>query len=132
MLLEIEQMLDGWKHGTDIQGNGKKVKCNYCSKIVSGGIFRFQYHLAGTREDSEPCATVPEEVKLLMMKIVVEAKEASLKKRRLNIIGEDDEESEEVETNFFQRRLASKGRGKGKMSTSSGGGVQSTLNIFYF
>jgi len=32
----------GWKHGIHINGNGKKVKCSYCSKIVSGGIFRFK------------------------------------------------------------------------------------------
>jgi len=36
----------GWKHRLDISDNGRKVKCNYCSKIVSGGIFRFKHHLA--------------------------------------------------------------------------------------
>ena len=41
----------GWKHGLDINGNGRKVKCNYCSKNLSGGIFRFKHDLAGTRED---------------------------------------------------------------------------------
>ena len=51
----------GWKHGTNVLGNGKKVKCNYCSKINNGGIFRFKHHLAGTRWDSEPCASLPEE-----------------------------------------------------------------------
>jgi len=24
----------GWKHGIDADGNGKKVKCKYCSKTV--------------------------------------------------------------------------------------------------
>ncbi|BAT90070.1 hypothetical protein VIGAN_06124200, partial [Vigna angularis var. angularis] len=57
----------GWKYGFDVNGNGRKVKCNYCSKIVSGGIFRFKHHLAGTREDSEPCASVPDEIKNLMI-----------------------------------------------------------------
>ena len=59
----------GWKHGTDVLGNGKKVKCNYCSKINNGGIFRFKHLLAGTRWDSKPCASVPEEVKMLMMNV---------------------------------------------------------------
>ena len=28
----------GWEHGIDVDGNGKKVKCKYCSKVISGGI----------------------------------------------------------------------------------------------
>ncbi|KAH1034436.1 hypothetical protein GYH30_054730 [Glycine max] len=63
----------GWKHGTDVLGNGKKVKCNYCSKINNGGIFRFKHLLAGTRWDSKPCASVPEEVKMLMMNVCYRA-----------------------------------------------------------
>ncbi|KAH1253805.1 hypothetical protein GmHk_04G010378 [Glycine max] len=81
----------GWKHGIDVDGNGKKVKCKYCSKIVSGGVFRFKHHLAGTREDFEPCATVRDEINLLMMKIVAESKATKEKKRRLNSIYEDEE-----------------------------------------
>ncbi|XP_016168558.1 uncharacterized protein LOC107611111 [Arachis ipaensis] len=84
----------GWKHGIDVQGNGKKVKCNYCSKTISGGIYRFKHHLAGTKEDSEPCASVPEEVKAVMLKVCVEAKEASLKKRRF---GDDEDYPEQTE-----------------------------------
>ena len=29
----------GWKHVIDVDGSGKKVKCKYCSKTVSGGVF---------------------------------------------------------------------------------------------
>ena len=78
----------GWKHGTDVLGNGKKVKCNYCSKMNNGRIFRFKHHLAGTKWDSEPCASVPEEVKMLMMKIVVEVANTSEKRRKLDSIHE--------------------------------------------
>ncbi|KAG4975031.1 hypothetical protein JHK82_031917 [Glycine max] len=66
----------GWKHVTDVLGNDKKVKCNYCSKINNGGIFRFKHHLDRTRWNSEPCASVPEEVKMLMMKVVAEVANA--------------------------------------------------------
>ncbi|KAK7396501.1 hypothetical protein VNO78_17552 [Psophocarpus tetragonolobus] len=82
----------GWKHGNDVQGNAKKVKCNYCSKIVSGGISRFKHHLAGTREDCEPCASVPDEVKVVMMKVIAEIKETSKKKRRLVSIKKEEED----------------------------------------
>ncbi|BAT78621.1 hypothetical protein VIGAN_02132200, partial [Vigna angularis var. angularis] len=113
----------GWKHGFDVNGNGRKVKCNHCSKIVSGGIFRFKHHLAGTREDSEPYASVPDEIKNLMIKVVAEAKNASLKKRKINI-GEDEEESE----NFEGGHKVFGFKGKEKVATTSKGGVQATIN----
>ena len=112
----------GWKHGTDASGNGKKVKCNYCSKIFNGGIFRFKHHLAGTRYDSEPCVSVPEEIKVLMLKVVSEAKDASLKKRRLNSFGQTDGE-EEVSESISSKMFKSK--------SSSSDGVQATLNKMY-
>ncbi|KAH1229264.1 hypothetical protein GmHk_10G029055 [Glycine max] len=128
----------GWKHGTDVLGNGKKVKCNYCSKINNGGIFKFKHHLAGTRWDSEPCASVPEEVKMLMMNVVAEVANASEKKRKLNSIHEEGTEGVEVESNSSQSgiqqkgMLAFKGRGKAKFVKASGGeGVQATLNQLY-
>lgn len=111
----------GWKHGLDVMGNGKKVKCNYCSKIVSGGVFRFKHHLAGSGEDSEPCATVPDEVKHVFMRIVAEAKEASKKKRR--ILGAD-EDAEEVAVASSQQKGFSFAKGKAKVS----GPVQATIN----
>ena len=59
--------------------------------------FRFKRHLARTKEDFEPCATVSDEIKLLMMKIVVESKATKEKKRRLNSIDEDEESAEGAE-----------------------------------
>ncbi|KAL5137515.1 hypothetical protein HKD37_10G027871 [Glycine soja] len=102
----------GWKHGIDVDVNGKKVKCKYCSKIVSGGVFRFNRHLAGTRKDFEPCATVPDEIKLLMMKIIAESKATKEKKRRLNNIDEDVESAEGAEATNLQgqRCFGSKGK----------------------
>ena len=107
----------GWKHGIDINGNGKKVKCSYCSKTVSGGIFRFKHHLAGTKEDSEPCCSVPEEIRDLMIKIVAEAKQASLKKRKLNIIDEDQgceglEERQHIFGSKGKEKVGSRGQFK--------------------
>jgi len=73
----------GWKHETDASGNGEKMKCNYCSKIFIGGIFRFKHHLVGTRYDSEPCVSVPEEIKVLMLKVVSEAKYVSIEEKKV-------------------------------------------------
>ncbi|RDX69072.1 hypothetical protein CR513_51868, partial [Mucuna pruriens] len=61
----------------------------------------------------QPCATMSNEIKILMMKIVAKAKKASLKKRRLNSIDEEEDQIQTVETNssksqrqgiFFQKK----------------------------
>jgi len=104
-----------------LRGAEKKVKCNYCNKIFNGGIFRLKHHLVGTRYDSEPCVSVPEEIKVLMLKVVSEAKDASLKKRKFNSLGQSDgeEDSENVSSKMF------------KSKSSSSDGVQATLNQMY-
>ncbi|WVZ07824.1 hypothetical protein V8G54_021170 [Vigna mungo] len=72
----------GWKQQINVLGYRREVKCNYSSKIFNGGIFRFKHHLASTCYDSEPCVSMLKEVKVVMMKVLAEAKEASEKKRR--------------------------------------------------
>ncbi|XP_052119071.1 uncharacterized protein LOC107494867 [Arachis duranensis] len=110
--------------GSSLPSNGKKVKCNYCSKTISGGIYRFKHHLAGTKEDSEPCASVLEEVKAVMLKVCVEAKEASLKKRRF---GDDEDYPEQTE----KEKDNSQQKGKdicNFVTKGKGAQVQSTIN----
>lgn len=52
----------GWEHGVPQDERKKKVKCNYCEKIVSGGINRFKQHLARIPGEVAPCKSAPEEV----------------------------------------------------------------------
>ncbi|KAI3696565.1 hypothetical protein L6452_28935 [Arctium lappa] len=54
----------GWEHGIPQDERKKKVKCNYCDKIVSGGINRFKQHLARIPGEVAPCKSAPEEVYL--------------------------------------------------------------------
>ncbi|KAI4335080.1 hypothetical protein L6164_013761 [Bauhinia variegata] len=54
----------GWEHGVAEDERKKKVKCNYCEKIVSGGINRFKQHLARIPGEVAPCKHAPEEVYL--------------------------------------------------------------------
>ncbi|CAN0912635.1 hypothetical protein LINGRAPRIM_LOCUS566 [Linum grandiflorum] len=68
----------GWEYDTDVDGNSKKTKCKFCSKVFSGGIFRFKHHIAKTKENVEPCLSVPADVKLKMLQLLdfnLEAKE---------------------------------------------------------
>jgi hypothetical protein len=59
-----------WNHGVAIDGTGRKIKCKYCGKIVSGGVYRLKHHLAGTNKNVEACPTVPIEVKVQMWDVV--------------------------------------------------------------
>ncbi|KAH9620381.1 hypothetical protein KSS87_022032 [Heliosperma pusillum] len=52
----------GWEHGVAQDERKKKVKCNYCGKIVSGGINRFKQHLAKIPGEVAPCKNAPDEV----------------------------------------------------------------------
>ncbi|KAK4283016.1 hypothetical protein QN277_000020 [Acacia crassicarpa] len=64
----------GWKHAIEIPRT-KKLKCKYCPKVISAGVFRVKHHLAGTSKDVEPCILVPEEVKIEMLNLLVGAKQ---------------------------------------------------------
>lgn len=53
----------GWEHGTEVDNEGKKVRCKYCSVVRAGGVYRLKHHLAGTGVNVEACLQVPDEVK---------------------------------------------------------------------
>jgi len=82
------------------------VRCNYCSKTFIRGIFRFKHHLVGIRYDSEPCVSIPEEISF-NVESCFNAKDASLKKRRLNSLekiygGEESEQTFSSSKIFFK------------------------------
>ncbi|KAL6495070.1 hypothetical protein OROGR_030752 [Orobanche gracilis] len=56
-----------WKYCVEengTEGKGYKyVKCNFCQKIIKGGLYRQKHHLAGTKKDVAPCTKVSEDVK---------------------------------------------------------------------
>lgn len=56
----------GWEHAVPQDEKKKKVKCNYCGKIVSGGIYRLKQHLARVSGEVTYCNKAPEEVFLRM------------------------------------------------------------------
>lgn len=52
----------GWEHGIAQDERKKKVRCNYCAKIVSGGIYRLKQHLARVSGEVTYCDKAPEEM----------------------------------------------------------------------
>ncbi|KAL9161115.1 hypothetical protein ABFS82_07G000100 [Erythranthe guttata] len=96
----------GWEHGVPQDDRKKKVKCNYCEKIVSGGINRFKQHLARIPGEVAPCKNAPEEV-FLKIKDNMKWHRTGRRHRRpetkelstfyLNSENEEEEEQEEEE-----------------------------------
>ncbi|XP_010266650.1 PREDICTED: uncharacterized protein LOC104604119 [Nelumbo nucifera] len=78
----------GWEHGIAQDERKKKVKCNYCGKIVSGGIYRLKQHLARISGEVTYCKKAPEEV-YLKMKENLEGCRSSKKQRQ----SEDEEQA---------------------------------------
>jgi hypothetical protein len=54
----------GWEHCVPQDEKKKRVKCNYCEKIISGGINRFKQHLARIPGEVAYCEKAPEDVYL--------------------------------------------------------------------
>ncbi|XP_072976552.1 uncharacterized protein [Typha angustifolia] len=91
----------GWEHGVAQDERKKKVKCNYCGKIVSGGIYRLKQHLARISGEVTYCKKAPEEV-YIKMKENLQGYRATRRRqlededRSLNLqSNNDDEEVEE-------------------------------------
>ena len=91
----------GWEHGVAQDEKKKKVKCNYCGKVVSGGIYRLKQHLARVSGEVTYCNKAPEEV-YLRMKENLEGCRSNKKPRHsgdngqayLNFHSNDDEEQD--------------------------------------
>lgn len=50
-----------WKYGVEVPGENKAykyIKCNFCSKVVTGGVKRMKEHLACTHKDVIACPNV--------------------------------------------------------------------------
>ncbi|KAJ1377749.1 hypothetical protein SESBI_48574, partial [Sesbania bispinosa] len=120
----------GSKSSSNVVSSSELEKMPLEIGLTLGGSMGQMFKAMEKREDSEPCATVPEEVKILMMKIVAEAKEASKRKKRLLDIDEEDDIEKEMETmtDNSQRKEKDVMRAFTKGNGVGGGGVQITLN----
>jgi hypothetical protein len=116
----------GWQHGINIDKNSRKFQCKYCQKIISGGIFLFKQHLACTRKDVEPCQQVPENVKQMILGVLVKNLEATEKKRKALQYSVNDDDDDDDDDDDEIKEISSKD--KGKRVASGSGSTQTTLN----
>lgn len=53
-----------WEHCVLVDAARQKVRCNYCHREFSGGVYRIKFHLAQIRnKDIVPCTEVPNNVR---------------------------------------------------------------------
>ncbi|KAL0923237.1 hypothetical protein M5K25_007284 [Dendrobium thyrsiflorum] len=57
-----------WKYNVQVDIGGAEktyvyLKCNFCDKVVKGGVTRMKEHLSGSHKNVAPCANVPDKVK---------------------------------------------------------------------
>ncbi|KAG6530883.1 hypothetical protein ZIOFF_004645 [Zingiber officinale] len=72
----------GWQYGTMIGGHRHHVKCNYCHRIMIGGITRFKKHLASKKGEIKGCEAVPKEVREIIAHHLATRKPRRPNKRR--------------------------------------------------
>ncbi|XP_020585352.1 uncharacterized protein LOC110028004 isoform X2 [Phalaenopsis equestris] len=79
----------GWQHGTMIGEKRHHVQCNYCHRIMIGGITRFKKHLASKKGEIKGCDFVPRDVRDMMRKqlVILKPKKGIEKKRKRAIVG---------------------------------------------
>ncbi|XP_042947297.1 uncharacterized protein LOC122280460 isoform X2 [Carya illinoinensis] len=53
-----------WEHCVLVDATRQKVRCNYCQREFSGGVYRMKFHLAQIKnKDIVPCSEVPADVR---------------------------------------------------------------------
>lgn len=53
-----------WEHCVLVDATRQKVRCNYCQREFSGGVYRMKFHLAQIKnKDVVPCSEVPSNVR---------------------------------------------------------------------
>ncbi|KAK8954554.1 hypothetical protein KSP39_PZI002895 [Platanthera zijinensis] len=79
----------GWQHGTMIGEKRHHVQCNYCHRIMIGGITRFKKHLASKKGEIKGCDAVPKDVRDMIRRQLATAKpkKGSEKKEEGAIVG---------------------------------------------
>ncbi|XP_051133269.1 uncharacterized protein LOC127252924 [Andrographis paniculata] len=93
----------GWDHATPISNDRKQAKCNYCGKIVHGGITRMKQHIAHVTGQVEACTRAPKEIRELLKEHLIQGKSMrAAHKKKLEALQnsirlEDDSDEEEDE-----------------------------------
>ncbi|KAF3796340.1 hypothetical protein EJ110_NYTH03834 [Nymphaea thermarum] len=74
-----------WEHCVLVDATRQKVRCNYCRREFSGGVYRMKFHLAQIKnKDIVPCTEVPNDVRDFILSILSTPKrQKSTKKQKI-------------------------------------------------
>ena len=114
-----------WKHCVSVDGKTWKLKCKYCEKVLTEGVYRLKHHLAGTSKDVGACVSVPEDVRKPMLDTVLNLQRSLLRKS-----------TSIEESNIGQTEESSRKRSSGEEIRDSSNifkrkGTQSTINAIF-
>ncbi|KAK2977054.1 hypothetical protein RJ640_011665, partial [Escallonia rubra] len=72
-----------WEHCVLVDATRQKVRCNYCQREFSGGVYRMKFHLAQIKnKDIVPCAEVPDDVRDHIQSILSTTRKQKAHKRQ--------------------------------------------------
>ena len=91
-----------WNYCISIDGKSRNVKCKYCEKILTRGIYRLKHHLACTSKYVGAFLAVPEEVKKLLLGTVSMLQQNLIKKSMFGV----DLESNVSDSENFRKRAS--------------------------
>ncbi|MQL78146.1 hypothetical protein Taro_010554, partial [Colocasia esculenta] len=76
-----------WAHGIIVDMARRKVKCKYCNRVLSGGVWRLKQHLAGIKGEVAPYSRVYAEVRIQFCQYMKEKEtsKANISRRRQEI-----------------------------------------------
>ena len=60
----------GWALSYAVDGDSRKIKCKYCEKVISGGVYCLKPHLACTQNDVGTYLAYSDKIKKEMFAIV--------------------------------------------------------------
>ncbi|KAK9143314.1 hypothetical protein Syun_012714 [Stephania yunnanensis] len=91
-----------WEHCVLVDATRQKVRCNYCQREFSGGVYRMKFHLAQIKnKDIIPCTEVPNEVRDLIQSILsVPKKQKTPKKPKVDQVANGSQHSSSASDGF--------------------------------
>ncbi|XP_020550397.1 uncharacterized protein LOC105164271 isoform X2 [Sesamum indicum] len=102
-----------WEHCVLIDAARQKVRCNYCQREFSGGVYRMKFHLAQIRnKDIVPCTEVPNDVRDHIQGILsTHKKQKTLKRQRVEQVVNGQQNSSSASGGAPPNRVSSEQNG---------------------
>ncbi|CDP09896.1 unnamed protein product [Coffea canephora] len=84
-----------WEHCVLVDATRQKVRCNYCQREFSGGVYRMKFHLAQIKnKDIVPCSEVPTHVRDHIQTILsTPKKQKTTKKQKVDQVANGQQHS---------------------------------------